>query len=368
MTAKAFLELLKDTFKDWTEDNAARLGAALAYYALFSIAPVLIIAVAIAGLVFGQAAAEGQIVEAMQDIIGSDAANVIQSIIQNIRDSGSGLAATLIGVVTMVLGASGLFNALKDALNTIWEIAPAPDRGLIGTLRDRALSIAFVMGIGLLLLAALAASTAVSAASRLVGDTLPGGAFAWQALNFAISFGIVTVLFAMIYKILPDARVAWSDVWIGAAFTSLLFTIGVALLGLYLGRGSVGSAYGAAGSLVVLLIWVYYSAQILFFGAEFTQVYANRYGSHIRPAEDAVRVIEEYAEPPPEPPAESEPSVPEEHTPESERPAAEDAAWPRLRRLAVPAAAATLGVVGGILIGILGPLVGLGPRSKKKDR
>ena len=374
MILKAFLGLLKDTFDEWTQDNAARLGAALAYYALFSIAPVLIIVVAVAGLVFGEAAAQGKIVEAIQGVIGADAANVIQSIIQNVRESGSGLLATIIGLVTIVLGASGLFSALKDALNAIWEIAPSPDRGLLGAIRDRILAIVFVLGIGFLLMAALAVSTAVAALSQFVGDALPGGAFAWQAVNFGVLFAILTVLFAMIYRILPDARIAWRDTWIGALFTSLLFTIGIVLLGLYLGRSSVGSTYGAAGSLVVILIWVYYSAQIFFFGAEFAQVYANKYGSRLLPDAGARRVVEAFREPPgaadmltaqvqdPGQPEEPAAAPPEDETqPEIPVPR------PSRERVTAAAIGAGVGILGGILISILGPLIGLRFNTKKKQ-
>ena len=274
--------LLKETFSAWLDDRAPRLGAALAYYTVFSLAPLLIIVIAIAGLAFGEAAAQGQIVEQIQGIVGPDGARTLQTMIGNARSRASGILAAAISIVMLVLTASGLVAELKDSLNTIWDVTPAPGRGVMRILRDYVLSLAIVLGIGFLLLVSLVLSAGLAAIGKFFANLLPGTiytVYALQAMNLILSLGVISLLFASIFKFLPDAKIAWNDVWIGAAVTSLLFTIGEFLVGLYLGKTSVGSPYGAAGSLVVLLVWVYYSAQILFFGAEFTHVFAKRYGA-----------------------------------------------------------------------------------------
>ncbi len=290
---KTAFRLLKETFDEWSEDKAPRLAAALAYYTAFSIAPLLVIIIAVAGLAFGQEAARGQIVSQVQGAIGQESAQVLEEIIANAYQPDVGIFATIIGIVTLVLGAAGFFGQLQDALNTIWEVAPKPGQSILAMIRQRFISFTMVLGIGFLLLVSLVLSTALSAASNFVNGFLPQTEFIAQLINFVISFGAITLLFAMIYKILPDVEIAWRDVWVGAAMTALLFTIGRFLLSLYLGNTGTSSAYGAAGSFVVLLLWIYYSAQILLFGAEFTQVYARHYGSRIRPARDAVPITEE---------------------------------------------------------------------------
>lgn len=281
----AFLRLLRDTFNEWNEDKAPRLAATLAYYTIFSIAPLLVIAIAIAGLVFGQEAARGQLDNQIQGLIGPVGADAVQEMIQSASKPSSGILATVIGLITLLFGASGVFAQLKDALNTIWDVPPAPNRGVRGILRGQFLSFTMMLGIGFLLLVSLVISAGLSAFGSFLGEMFPGLTFVMQIVNIVISFAVVTLLFAIMFKVLPDAAIAWSDVWFGAAFTALLFTIGKFLIGVYLGSGTVASAYGAAGSLVVLLLWVYYSAQILFFGAEFAQVYANQYGSRLSRAE-----------------------------------------------------------------------------------
>ena len=286
-------DLLKMTFNEWNEDKAPRLAAALAYYTAFSIAPLLVIVIAVAGLAFGREAARGQIVDQIGGQIGIETAEIIQTMIENTNDEDTGIIATVIGVVTVILGAAGFFGQLQDALNTVWEVAPKSGGGIIGMLKARFLSFTMVLGIGFLLIVSLLASASLSYVSNFVVGVLPAAEFLAQVLNFIISFLVITLLFAMIYKVLPDVVIAWKDVWIGAAITALLFTIGKFLLGLYLGSSSISSTYGAAGSLVVLLVWVYYSAQILLFGAEFTQVYARLYGSRIVPSENAVFITEE---------------------------------------------------------------------------
>jgi membrane protein len=289
---KTMFSLLKDTVKEFGEDKAPRLGAALAYYTVFSLAPMLVIIIAVAGLVFGQEAAAGALDDQIRGLVGAEGADLVQAMVASAQEPREGITATVIGIVTLLFGALGAFGQLQDALNTIWEVAPKPGRGLIGVIKDRLAPAGLVLGVGFLLLVSLAVSAALVAVGNLLSGYLAGMAFLMEALNFLISFLAVTVLFAMIFKFLPDAKIAWRDVWIGAALTSLLFNIGKTLIGLYLGSGSVASAYGAAGSLIILLLWVYYSAQILFFGAEFTQVYANRLGSKVQPDEDAVKVTE----------------------------------------------------------------------------
>jgi membrane protein len=290
---RALLSILKETYGDWSEDKASRLAAALAYYTAFSIAPLLLIAIAVAGLVFGREAAQGQIFSQLEGLLGADGASAIQTGIANSDKAGAGTLSAIIGLATLIWSASSLFGQLQDSLNTIWEVQPDPHAGIVATVKRRFLSMTMVLGIAFVLLVSLVLSAGLSAVGGLLGDVLPGGNVIWQVVNFIVSFAIITGLFAAIYKVLPDATVTWGDVWIGAAVTALLFTAGKVLIGLYLGHASVGSTFGAAGSLLVFLVWVYYSAQILFFGAEFTQVYARRYGSRIVPAEGAVALTDE---------------------------------------------------------------------------
>jgi membrane protein len=291
MNLKVIVELLKETFKEWQEDKASRLAAALAYYTAFSIAPLLVIVIAIAALVFGEQAAKGEIVGQIQGLVGKESAEAIQTMIDNSRKPTTGLVATLISVGILLFGATNVFAQLQDALNTIWEVAPKP--GVKGLVKARFISFAMILGVGFLLLVSLVLSTVLAVIGNYLGGLLPNLQFLWTTLNFLISFGVITLLFAMIYKFLPDVKITWNDVGIGAAITALLFTVGKSVLGLYLANSSVASTYGAAGSFVVLLLWVNYSAQILLFGAEFTQVYANKYGSQIVPANHAVPLTEE---------------------------------------------------------------------------
>jgi membrane protein len=293
MKPKEIFELLKETYNEWSEDKAARLAASLAYYTVFSMAPLLIIVIAVAGLVFGREAAQGQIEAQIQGLIGEDSAEFVQTLIEASSNKTTGTIATVIGVVTLLFGATGLFGQLQDALNTIWEVTPKPGRGVMGIIKDRFFSFTMVLGIGFLLMVSLVVSAALAAVNEYVSGLFDNLAFLGQVINFIVSFGVITLLFAMIYKILPDVEIAWRDVWIGAAVTALLFTIGKFLIGLYIGHSAVASSYGAAGALVVILLWVYYSAQILLLGAEFTQVYAKRFGSRLVPDEDAVPVTEE---------------------------------------------------------------------------
>ena len=280
--------MLKQTFTDWSNDKVPRLGAALAYYTIFAIVPLLVIIIAIIGLVFGQEAAQGYIIDQIAGLVGEQSAAAIKDMIERANQPSTGVVATVIAVVTLLFGASGLFGQLQDALNSIWGVEPKPDRGIWGMVQDRFLSFMAVLGTGFLLLVSLVLSAGLSAFGKWFGGWLPAPELVLQTLNLVISFGVITVLFAMMFKLLPDARIAWRDVWVGALITALLFTLGKFLIGLYLGKSNVASAYGAAGSLVILLVWVYYSAQILLFGAEFTQVYANTSGARIVPTDQAV--------------------------------------------------------------------------------
>lgn len=286
--------IVKATFNDWIDDKAPRLGAALSYYTLFSLAPTLIIAIAIAGLVFGEDAARGQIVGQLQSMVGVEGGKAIQAMLESVSKPSSGVLATIVGVITFIIGATGAFVELQDALNTVWEVRPKAGYGIKGLVRDRLLSIGMILALGFLLLVSLVISAALSAFSSLLGRIMPGFVVVAQALNLALSLGVATLLFAMIFKILPDVKLAWRDVVMGAVVTAVLFTLGKVLIGLYLGQGTVSSAYGAAGSVVVLLVWVYYSAQIVLLGAEFTQIYARWSGRNIEPADNAEYTPEHF--------------------------------------------------------------------------
>ncbi len=281
--------LLRQTFAEWQRDKVSRLAAALAYYTTFSLAPVLVIVIAIASFLFEQSTVQDRIIEQLQGLLGENGAALVQEMLTNAQSQEGGIWATIISLVLLIVGASGLFIQLQDALNTVWNVVPRPDGGIGKLVRDRLLSFGMVLVIGFLLMVSLLLSAALAGISGMLGggSGLVGWDIGWQLLNTVGSLGVITLLFGLIYKILPDATIAWSDIWVGAALTAVLFTIGKALIGFYLGNSSVASAYGAAGSFVVLLLWIYYSAQILLFGAEFTQVYANRFGSHIEPDEHA---------------------------------------------------------------------------------
>jgi membrane protein len=292
MKAKDFFTLLKKAIKKWGEDKASRLAAALSYYAIFSIAPFLIIVIAVAGFIWGQDAVEGRVIGEIEGIVGADTAQMIQTMLAGIYDPAQGIIATVISLGILIFAASGLFTQLQDSLNVIWGVQQKPDLGIKGVIRTRLLSFFLILGVGVLLLLFLIASAVITGFSDRLGGLFPGAAIVIFLVNLVLKFGVITLLFAMIFKVLPDAQVRWSDVWLGAAFTAFLFVIGIELIGLYMGQVAVGSAFGAAGSLVVLLLWIYYSAQILFFGAEFTQVYANRFGERIMPAEHAILLTE----------------------------------------------------------------------------
>lgn len=273
-------DLIRNSITTWVDDYAPSMGAALAYYTLFSIAPLLIIAIAVAGLVFGEEAARGQIVGQIRGLIGQEGAMAVQGLPRSARAPAQGIVAIVVSVVTLVIGATTVFAELQSDLDRIWRVsAPAEENGIWTLLRTRLLSFGLVLGVGFLLLVSLVVNAAVAAFGKWWDGYFAGWEAVLHALDFIISFAITTLLFAMIYKLMPRARIAWRDVWVGAAVTAFLFEIGKFLIGLYLGKTSVASGFGAAGSLVVLLVWVYFAAQIFLLGAEFTWVYSNDYGS-----------------------------------------------------------------------------------------
>jgi membrane protein len=289
-------QFLKKTIYQWIEDEPFQLAAALSYYTLFSLAPLLIIAISVAGLVFGQEAAQNQVVQTLQGLVGQESAKAIQDMIRNAGEKPkAGLISTIFGFVTLLFGAGGVVGQLQTSLNKIWGVAPKPGLGIWGFIRQRFISFAMVLSIGFLLLVSLVVSAVLTAMTQLLGSFFGAGNGGPHVLDLGISFIFVTLLFALIYKYLPDAHIRWKEVWVGAAITSILFSIGKTLIGLYLGTSGVTSVYGAAGSLITVLLWVYYSALIFFLGAEFTQVYAAEYGSGVVPAETAEVVDERKA-------------------------------------------------------------------------
>jgi membrane protein len=295
-TSKSFFGnvfgLLKQTFQEWLGDKAPQLGAALAYYTVFSLAPLILVLLAIVRVIFRDdpAGTWNKITEQMSYFLDPSAVQVVQSIAQKASEPGKSTIATIIGVGLAIFGASGVFGQLQDALNTIWGVKAKPGGGIWGFLRNRFLSFAMVAGVCFLLLVSLTLESLLKAFSHYVQTVLPGGIVVALAVYFIFDFAVVVLLFAMIFKFLPDVQIQWRDVWIGAVITAILFGIGKWLLGFYLGSGAAGSAYGAASSLITLLLWIYYSSQILLFGAEFTQVYAARAGRAFKPTEYAVRV------------------------------------------------------------------------------
>jgi membrane protein len=267
-----------ETWKHWNAHHDQMLGAALAYYTVLSMAPLLVLSIAVIGLAFGRQAAQGQIVYQLQDLIGTQGAKVVQAMIQSASQPKSGSVASILGFLVLLYGASGVFNALRDALNMIWE-TQLKNTGWKDTIREEFLSFGLVLGIGFLLLVSLVLSAVIAGIGKYLGGLLPVPEAVLHIGNLLLTFIVVTLLFAAIYRILPATFIPWTDVWVGAAVTALLYAVGKFLIGIYLGKASVGTAYGAAGSIVVLLVWVYYSAQVFFFGAEFTHVFAMRHGS-----------------------------------------------------------------------------------------
>jgi len=280
----AIWNLTKASVSAWSEDKAPSRGAALSYYTIFAMPPLFMIAIFMASLIFNPASVQSEIFSEVGGVIGKKSAEAIQTAMTAQYQTDKGLFASAIAIITLLISTTGLFVELQDALNSIWGVEARPKQGVIGFIRMRLLSFAMVVGIGFLLLVSLVVSAALAAFSKLLNELLPGMGVLSVVTGGLISFAVITVLFAMIFKVLPDVKIAWRDVWVGAIVTSLLFTLGKFLLGWYLGRSTTISAYGAAGSVVLVLLWVYYSAQILFFGAEVTKVYANRFGARLEPS------------------------------------------------------------------------------------
>ncbi len=267
---RRFFKLLKISITEWINDRASRLAAAVAYYTIFSMAPLLLIAIAIAGFFFGETEARAGIMSQMEDLIGESGANMLGTMLDSSWSPATGLTATIVGVAVLLIGATGAFAHLQEALNLMWDAKPSTRSGLWAFIRRRLISFSLILTVGFLLMVSLIASAVFSAMGKFLSDVLPSYFPVFSMLNASVSFGFTILLFAAIYKILPDAKVRWRDVWLGAILAALLFSIGRSLIGIYLGRSALGSTYGAAGSLVAILLWIYYSTQILFFGAEMT--------------------------------------------------------------------------------------------------
>ena len=280
MNLKQFFKLVKKSVVAWIDDYAPSMGAAISYYTVFSIAPLMIIVIAVAGFVWGREAVRGEIIGQLSGLIGQEGATGIQALIESADKPAKGLVATIISIGVLVVGATTVFAELQSALDRIWKAPQAPQvSGIWATLRSRLLSLGFILGLGFLILVSLISSAAIAAIGSWASAILPGWKTLLYIINTAFSLGVTTVLFAMIYKIMPQVKVGWRDVWVGASVTALLFEVGKLLISLYIGKSSVTSSFAAAGSLVVLLVWVYYSAQIFLLGAEFTWAYANDHGS-----------------------------------------------------------------------------------------
>src|SRR5215218_9347928 len=279
ITPGALGVILRRSVAGWWNDNVPRLGASLAYYTLFALAPILVVAIAIGGLVFGPEAVRGEIVGQIQGLIGREGAEAVQAMLEGASRPSASIAATVVGIITFFLGATGAFLELQTALNAISHVESKADGSYLRVLiMQRVISFGLVVALGFLLVTSLLVSAALAAIHRYMGNAFPGVVVLWEALNVVVSLGVITLLFAMIYKVLPDVKLAWSDVWVGALVTAGLFTIGKLLIGLYLGTAAFASTYGAAASVIVVLVWVYYSSQVILLGAEFTREYVKRFG------------------------------------------------------------------------------------------
>lgn len=287
---KKIWEFIVAVFDKWIEDKAPKLGAALSFYTIFSLAPLLIIIISVAGFIFGPDAARGELVGQIKDLVGTEGAQVVQTTLKNTNDPESGIIAIAISFITLVIGSTVVFVELQESLDMIWRVKPIAGKSIIkGLLFDRAQSFALVLASGFLLLVSLLVSAGLSAVNNFVNEKfLAVPIYILDIANLIISLGVIFLLFAMLFKVLPDVNIGWKDVWVGALVTAVLFVLGKYLIGLYIGSSSLGSTYGAAGSLVIFLIWIYYSAQILFLGVEFTYIYTIRYGSGIQPAKKFV--------------------------------------------------------------------------------
>jgi membrane protein len=287
---KRILAIAGDAFDGWVDHKAQRMGAALSYYTAFSIGPMLLIAIAITGFIFGQDAARNHVFEALRHEIGSSAATVVQEAVKGAAKPASSIIASIVGVIVLLFAASGVFGELHDAMNTIWGVKMKENQGLKNFIVERFMSFAMVLGTGFLLLVSFVTTAILSAVGSAMSERLPGGEFLWQVVNFVLTFGIITLLFASLFKYVADIRVRWREVLMAGAVTSLLFSLGKLALGLYIGKTGVESSYGAASSLIVLLVWVYYSSQILYFGAELARALTVAAKVKVVPARGAVEV------------------------------------------------------------------------------
>ena len=295
---KNIISFVKELFGEYGKDNAFSLGAALAYYTVFSIAPILFIIITITSLFFGEEAAQGTIDDEMGALLGEEAGKQLQEIIANVHATGDSWWATLIGIGTLLFGATGVFNELKGSLNRIWELREKPKSSVWNWVQTRLLSFSVLLGMAFVLLVSLALNAVVLGLGDQLAELVPGlGELTIQLLSFVLSFIATAVVFALLFRFLPDARVAWRDIWMGALFSAILFTIGKVLIGFYIGNTSVTDTFGAAGALAALMIWAYYNAQILFLGAEFAFVWAKRHGRGVAPDEDAVKIRREEVVP-----------------------------------------------------------------------
>lgn len=287
-SVSSFPSLFKDSLTAWNNDKAPTLAAALAYYSVFSLGPLLLVILSVLGIIFGKNTAQGQIFEQLGGFLGREGASSIEGMIRNANKPTTGIVSLIIGTIMLILGASGIFGQLKGALNDIWGVKAKPGGGVISIFRERFLSLGMLAVICFLLVISLVASASVTAVSTFLKGFLPFSPFILETINFFVSLGVVAFLFSFIFKVLPDIKISWKTVLPGAFITSLLFTLGKTLIGIYIGRSNAATTYGAAGSIVTILLWVYYSAQILFFGAEFIKVYAEKNNIKISPSEYGV--------------------------------------------------------------------------------
>jgi membrane protein len=289
VTLKGIWKVLIESFKGFGDDKITKLSASLAYSTVFSLGPLLIVIIYLCGLFFGQEAVQGTVYTQMQQFVGKDAALQLQTIIENAAVSGKGQIAAIIGIVTLLLGATAVFAEIQDSINTIWGIRPKPKKGWLKLIVNRLLSFSMIISLGFLLLVSLAVSAVIEGLSKRLQAILPDiTVVVFYIVNIVVSFIVISILFAVIFKVLPDAKIKWKDVLPGAIASAILFMIGKFLISFYISKSNVGSTYGAAGSLVILLLWVYYSSIILYFGAEFTKAYALNYGNKIHPSDYAV--------------------------------------------------------------------------------
>jgi membrane protein len=364
MHPKEAWSLLRQAVKAWSDDYAPSMGAALSYYTLFSIAPLLLIVIAVAGWVFGDEAVRGELTGGLQYLMGEEGAKAIEGLLASVSNPKEGIIASVIGVFVLLLGATTVFGELQNALDRIWRAPAREVGGVWRLLRSRLLSIGMILGIAFLLMVSLVLDTALQTVGKIWG-TGPLQVIG-QFLNLLVGFALTTTIFALIYKLMPRAKIAWHDVWVGAAVTAVLFTVGKFLIGLYIGRSAVASSFGAAGALVVVMIWVYYSAQIFLLGAEFTWVYAHAHGSRRGEKRPGVAPLLEPAQPAAPKPA----MAPVRLTPAPLPPLPQPQELPLLKRkpLATFGAAAALGALAGLVYRLGPPSFGHRPKPRLFSR